>query len=269
MMHLDPETLAALQAGTLSAEEARALSTHLDEECEECERLLAVKLNVQVLDGIADAAIARALPVEGGAGNDLEFARILRAVGARERTPRRRLVAGALAASLVIAGVAGLVAGQLRPTDEATPAWDGEKGVDTRPVAVRLRFLEVEADGRMAKGISGERVRFSSSLLFEVEAARPAVAGIARVSPAGNVEVIWRQRVSAGRTQVTLDGRPAAYPLAALSGPHRFVLVASEAALDDARLEGAAATLAPPQPPAGDSPALSGLSLDIVDVYVR
>lgn len=204
----------------------------------------------------------------GGTGNDLEFARILRAVSARERTPRRQVVAGALAASLVIAGVAGLVAGQLRPTTEP-PAWDGAKGLAARPIPVRLRFLEVDADGRMAKGVSGEQVPFTSSLLFEVESARPAVAGIARVSPAGNVEVIWRQRVSAGRTQVTIDGRPAAYPLGVLSGPHRFVLVASQSALDDARLEGAATALAPPKPPSGDAPSLDGLSLDVVDVYVR
>jgi hypothetical protein len=267
MMHLDPERLAALQAGALPPDEECALLAHLEAGCKRCERSLA-QLNVNALDGIADAAIARALPANSGAGNDLEFARILRAVGARPSRPRRQLLAGALAASLVIAGVAGLVAGRLRPTNEP-PAWDGAKGAATRPVPVRLRFLEVDADGRMAKGISGERVRFTSSLLFEVEAVRPAMAGIARVSPAGNVEVIWRRRVAAGRTQVTLDGRPAAYPLAALSGPHRFVLVASEAGLDDARLEGAAATLAPPRPPSGDSPALDGLSLDLIDVFVR
>jgi hypothetical protein len=269
MIHLDSHNFAALVAGTLSPDEASALSAHLDGECEQCERFLAERGGVDVLDGSTDAVIARALPASSGRGNDLEFARIQREVRRPVTGWRRAFVPTAVAASLLVAGVAGLVAHYTQPPASVVGSWDGVKGREPRPVPVRLRFLEMQPGGRIDKGISGETVSATSSLIFEVEASRAAAVAIARVSPGAAPELLWRSHVAAGATQVTVDGRPAAYPLSGLAGPHRFVLIASERPIDEARAGAAAAALAPPHALTAEAPELDGLSLDVVDISVR
>jgi hypothetical protein len=269
MMHLTESTYAALLSGTLPPGEARALAEHLGGACEPCERFLAERDRADGLDGLAEEAVASAFPPRGGRGDDLEFARIQRALRAGGRA-RRLWVPGAIAASLLIAGVAGLVARQLaqsRPAETAT--WDGTKGLAPRPVPVRLRFLKVARDGAVEKGLTGERVDREAGLLFEVEADRGADVILARVAPGGGVEPLWHGRVPSGPTQITLDGKPAAYPLAALTGPQRFVLLAAETALDAPRAARAAEALAPPERVRPDLPALDGLSFDVIEIHVR
>lgn len=266
MMHLDAPSYAALLDGTLRPEEARRLAGHLEEGCAECEQFLAGRDPVDRLDGATDAAIAAALPAGDGAGNELEFARIRRAVASRP-VARRRLLSVAGAALLVL-GV-GLVVRETARRADAPAGWDGEKGARPRGIPARLRYLEVQQGGRILKGISGERVSASSSLVFEVEVGRAADLVLLRVAPDGGAELMWRSRVAGGSAQVMLGGRPAAYPLSGVSGPQRFVLVASERPISDARAIAAAAALAPPSIPSADAPALDGLSLDVVDVSVR
>lgn len=272
-MHLDSGKIAALLDGTLAPDEARALAAHLDGECEQCEGLLSGQMNVYSsvnvsrLDGLADACIAAALPPASGEGNDLEFARITRARHGLRPAPRRFLPA-AIAASLLVAGVAGIVAHQSRAPGADLAGWDGTKGFAPRAIPVRLRFLALGEDGRIEKGVSGEPVGSGSSLLFEVEASRAAHLALARVSPDGT-ELIWHRRVVGGRTQVAVDGKPAAYPLAGLAGTQRFVLVASEGRLDDRRVQQAARALAPPAGISAEAAELDGLSLDVVELFVR
>ncbi|HSM92929.1 MAG TPA: hypothetical protein VLT47_08555 [Anaeromyxobacteraceae bacterium] len=265
-MHLDAHSYAALLEGTMPPEEARALSTHLDGECEQCEGFLAAQSSADSLDGVVDAWVGRALPPTGGQGNDLEFARITRSLRTARGGARSALLAGTIAASILVAGVAGLVAS--RDARAPTAKWDGVKGVE-RPIPVRLRFLELTHDRAIQKGLSGEAVDRSASLLFEAETSRAAWLAIARVSADGSAEVVWRARSSGGRVQVGLGGRPAAYPLAGLAGPQRFVLVASEAPLDDLRVLKVGRSLAPPADLAADAPELSGLSLDVVELTVQ
>jgi len=274
VMHLEPRTYAALLAGALPPKEARALAEHLAGECEACERFLSEQPGADSLDGLADAAIAAALPPPSAGGNDLEFARIQRALRDGDGRPRRAALPAAVAASLLAAGVAGLLWHHARPPPASDSGWDGAKGAEVRAIPVRLRYLRLAPfllldQGRpLEKGLSGEPVDRSASLLFEVETGRAADVVLARVSPGGGVELLWRQRVPSGRSQVTTDGRPAAYPLAALSGPQRFVLLAADGALDEGRATRAAAALAPPDRIRPDAPALEGLSLDVVEVIV-
>lgn len=269
MMHLDAKKYAALLDGTLAPDEARALATHLDGECEQCERLLSGN-GADAIDGLADALTATALPPAAGEGNDLEFARITRALHTRRPPARRFLLASAMAASILGVGVAGYLALELRARRAEVAGWDGAKGLTApRAIPIRLRFVELGAGGRLEKGISGEPVDGASSLLFEVEASRAANLVLARVSPDGTSELIWHRRVAGGRTQVGLNGRPAAYPLAGLTGAQRFVLVASEMELDDLRVRQAVRALAPPSRISPDAPELDGLSLDVVEVPVR
>ncbi|MGB8930437.1 MAG: hypothetical protein WCC48_04200 [Anaeromyxobacteraceae bacterium] len=226
-------------------------------------------MNVDALDGAVDAAIARELPADAGAGNDLEFEKIARRLRGARPWSRRILFSSAIAASVLVAGVAGLVVSVTRGSHVHDQRWDGTKGLTARAIPVRLRFLEVGPDRRIEKGISGEAVDAEASILFEVEAARAAFAAIARVAPDGTAELIWRERVGAGRTQVSIGGRPAAYPLSGLHGPQRFILVASEAALDDPHVLNAGRALAPPAWIGADDPALNGLSMDVVELSVR
>lgn len=270
MMHLDPTIYAALLSGTLPPKEARTLAEHLEGDCEACERFLAEREEADALDGTTDAAVSGAFPPgRAAAGNDLEFARIQRALRGGTRPRRRALAPLAVAASLLVAGAAGLAWRQLRPPPAAGPAWDGLKGTGQRALPIRLRFLVLGAGGEVTKGLSGEPVDRRASLLFEVEASREADVALARVGPGGAAELVWASRVPGGRTQVTVGGRPAGYPLGALDGVQRFVLVAGEAGLDEGRALRAAAALAPPRGFHAEAPALDGLTVDLVEVNVR
>jgi hypothetical protein len=109
----------------------------------------------------------------------------------------------------------------------------------------------------------------AASLQFEIEAGRQAHVALLRVPPRGAPETIWSEPVPAGRTVVTLDGRPAAYPLAgAEEGAQRFVLVASDGRLDPSRAAAAAAALAPARA-TPELPSAEGLTFDWVEVEVR
>lgn len=156
-MHLDSKTYAALLAGKLAPDEAHALSAHLEGECEQCEAFLAAQTNGDSLDGATDTAIARALPASGGEGNDLEFARIQRELRRPATAWRRAFVPAAIAASLIVAGLAGLVAKQLPERRPDASALDGVKGQAVRPIPVRLRFLELQPGGGSTRGSPARR----------------------------------------------------------------------------------------------------------------
>jgi hypothetical protein len=264
VMHLTDAIYRALLAGTLPPKEARELAAHLSGDCESCERFLAEFGVADGLDGLTDAAIAAALPPASESGNDLEYARIQRALRTGGRQPRRRLLGAAIAASLFITGSAGVVVYQLRARTPTGVEWDGVKGNDPRPIPVRLRFLRLDAAGTV-----GDSADQGSSLLFEVETGRPADVALLRVATGGGVELIWRSRVSGGRTQVTVGGKPAAFPLASLSGPQRFVLLAGNGGMEESRAVRAAAAVAPPNRIKPEAPSLDGLSVDVVELFVR
>lgn len=276
MRHLDAAAEEGLLRGNLSREEAADLARHLAAPCEVCEAFLAERGSADGLDGRVEASLG-ALGPPGAPGNDLEFARIerrLRDLARPSRRPARAFtgLAGAAAAALLAAGLAGLLLPRPPPDRPDRPAWDGLKGT-ARAIPVRLRFVVVapEPGGRpsLEKGVPGQAVSPSAALQFEVEAMRPASIALVRVAARGAPEIFWAERVDVGRTSVSVAGRPAAYPLAELSGAQRFVLVASEERLDEGRAVAAAAALAPPVRSAPDLPALHGLSLDVVEVEVR
>jgi hypothetical protein len=274
--HLSERTYALLVAGTLPEEEARAVARHLDGACAVCEEFLASRGAADGLDGVADAAIGAAAGARGR-GNDLEFARIDRRLRQGPRPvvapPRWRGLPAVAAAAVLVVGLAGAfrVAGLRGPR----PEWDGVKGSAPRAAPARLRFVVVSppaAEGGapgVERGVPGQRVARGASLQFEVEATRSVQAALVRVPADGAPELVWSERVASGRTAVTLEGHPAAYPLADLDGLQRFVLVASEERLAPDRLARAAAAFAPPARGAQGLPALDGLVLDAVDVEVR
>jgi len=262
--HLTQRSYRRLLDGTMEEREAREIARHLERECEICEAFLESCVEVDAVDGRVDGALA-ALSPEGAEGHDLEFARIER--GLRSSPPPRRRLAPvlAVAATLAVAGMAGLIATRVHPA-----GWTGEKGV-ARPVPLRLRFVVIQglpARPGVEKGTSGEAVDASASLQFEVELGRAAEVALVRVPAAGAPEPFYRERLRPGRTGITVGGSPAAYPLRDLAGPQRFVAIAGER-LDADRIARAAEALAPPASPAPDLPGLDGLSLDVVEVNVR
>jgi hypothetical protein len=263
-MHLTDATYRGLLDGTLPPGEARALVEHLDGDCETCERFLAERAGADGLDGAVDARLAALAPPGAGAGNDLEFARIERQL--RPPAPRRRLLPGlALAATVAVAGLAGLFLA--RPAADRIGRWDGAKGTASEAVPLRLRFLVLTpGEGGppgIEKGLSGQEVPAAASLQFQVELGRAAEVLLLRADAAGNPEVFYRAHLPAGRTEVAVAGQPAAYPLATLAGPQRFLALASDAPIDPADVaraaRGAAARSDEPQP----------ISLDLVEVKVR
>jgi hypothetical protein len=145
--------------------------------------------------------------------------------------------------------------------------WDGTKGAAWQAAPVRLRFLVVDGEGAEAlrRGASGEAVAARARLEFEVELGRAAHVALARVAPDATVEVFWKGALGPGRSQVTLDGRPAAYRLEGLRGPQRFVAVASAAPLGaDATARAAAAS---GRADAASSP--EAIATDAVEVRVE
>lgn len=263
VMHLTTHTYTALLDQTLPEAEARALGAHLDAGCEVCERWLAERPTADRLDGVVDGALGAISTSQAGAGNDLEYARITRALAATAPAPRRRRWVGglAVAAALAAAGVAGLIH-RTAPPDR----WDGTKGADSQVVPLRLRFLVIHAGAGSApeieKGVSGQAVPAEASLQFQVELGREADVVLARAA-GGSAESFFHARLPAGRTVVSVAGQPAAYPLTYLAGPQRFLALAGEQPIEPADVDraarGSAAVAGPGQP----------ISLDVIEVHVR
>jgi hypothetical protein len=267
-MHLDPKTYAGLLAGTLPPAEARALAEHLAGDCEPCERFLAERDRADELDGLGDAAIDRAFPPRRMPDDALAFARLRRRL--RSATGGRRWVraAGAIAASLLVVGVAGLLLHRRQPSAPPSAAWDGVKGAEVRAPLVRLGLARLDDRGEATRVSSGEPLDRSAKLVFELELDRAADVALARVQPGGDVELLWRSREAAGRTVLGRAGQVSAYPLASHLGPQRFVVVASEGAVDGARLNAALAAFRPARLELV-SQVLGELSFDVAEVSVR
>ncbi|BDG01650.1 DUF4384 domain-containing protein [Anaeromyxobacter oryzae] len=266
--HLAEDTYRRLLAGTLPPAEARALAEHLRGDCPVCEAFLAARPAADALDGRADHALGSLRPGDAAdAGNDLEFRRIQRRLARAPRLREWRGLGLAAAALVLVAGLAALEWADRR--GPLAPGWDGEKGFSSRAVPVRLRFVVLDPAGGIEKGVAGEAVGAGARLQFELELGRAADVALVRVPARGAPEVFLRERLAPGRTTVSLDGRPAAYPLDGLAGPQRFLAIASPGPLDERSVLAAAAGLAPPARISPDAPGLEGLSLDAVEVVVR
>jgi hypothetical protein len=264
-MHLTEATYRGLLDATLQGAEARALGLHLAQTCEQCEQFLERRPSADALDAAVDTALQALRPGgAAGAGHELEFARIQRAVRG-EPKPRRRTLALAVAATLAVAGLAGLLVGR---APAPGPVWDGEKGGSGSAVPLRLRFLVMlPGEGGppvLQRGISGQEVPAVASLQFQVELGRPAQVLLARIGASGDPEVFLSARLPGGRNVVSLDGQPAAYPLSSLAGPQRFLALASDAPLGPADAVRAASLAAGPRQDGGPA-----ITIDLVEVRVR
>lgn len=274
-MHLDARTYAALLADTLGPDEASALAQHLEGGCERCEAFLVACGEADPADGRVDRALG-AVSERDAAGSERELAAIeqrLRAPAPARPVParpaaRRRWGVGAFAAAaaVLVAGVAALVG-----RGPERPAWDGTKGAVSRPAPtpVRLRFVVVEGAGPegLRRGASGEAVAARARLEFEVELGRAAHVALARVAPDATVEVFWEGALGPGPTQVSIEGRPAAYRLDGLRGPQRFVAITSAAPLGADATAHAAAAAATGR---GDgAPSADAVATDAVEVRVE
>ena len=271
VIHLDRHTYRRLRSGELDPATARALADHLDEACETCDTFLA-RQPPDGVDGAVDAALVGLVglaPVsEAERGDDVEYARIRRAVkgGGRRVTRRWAGMAMAAAAMLLVGGVSLTV---LR-SGPGQRAWDGEKGTP-QPVPARLRFAVVDqgqGETQIDRGQSGAVLTQGASLAFRVELGRPAHLALLRIGP-GESEVVWRQFAAhAGMVDVSEQGRPAAYPLRGLAGTQRFALVASERPIAEEDLA-AAARAATGASAARNDPRVKVMTLDVVEVTVR
>jgi hypothetical protein len=275
VMHLSEPTLRRLLQRELDPSEAKALAEHLAADCEVCEDFLAARATADAADGLVDRALFRLASVADPReqGNDLEFERIRRRI--RRGGAVRFLRLGAVAAAVLAAGALTFEVARHEERVEKRSALEGVKGMASQAIPVRLRFVVVHPSetGRppeLEKGVSGAVLDPLSALQFEVEMSRPGHAALVRVGPRGDLDLFWTESFSRpGPVEVSLGGRPAAYPLAGLSGPQRVLLVASPEPLTRERVVAAARALAPPARAAAEIPALEGLSIDLVEVTVR
>src|SRR5689334_7294740 len=105
VMHLTNESLGQLLAGTIDPAQARELAAHLQQDCPECEALLASR-EAGPLDGLADRALTSLAPAQQEElGNDLEFARIQRQLRGRRSSVARWAPLAVAAAALLVVGV--------------------------------------------------------------------------------------------------------------------------------------------------------------------
>lgn len=271
-MHLTDDSHRGLIHRTLRGQAARALAAHLRRPCPPCETFLAGRPVADRFDGAVDAALlSRARAPAAARGNDLEYARIQRALRAGSGRRRWTLGVGA-AAAVLVAGLAGVLLAQ--PGGGPAPAaWDGVKGREVQAIPLRLRFLvltpAVGGPPAMERGLSGQEVPAAASLQFQVELGRPAHLLLARVGRGGAPEIFLTTRLDAGRHVVAVEGRPAAYPLAALAGPQRFLALASEARLGPGDAARAAQATQAGSPAAASRDDGTPISLDQVEVRVR
>lgn len=274
-MHLTDRTLRRLLDATMDPAEARALAAHLETECPRCEALLAS--GPADLDGRADRALTALAPLRPEeAGNELEYERILRkAHSGRSNRARWAPLVATVAAALAIT-VGGVVQVTVKRSTREAPL-DGVKGViagPSRTVPVRLSAVAVLAEPvrqpRIWKVASGDVVPRGAQLQLRVDVGGMADLALARVGPAGEVDVFWHERVAtAGPVQPSMAGRPAAYSLADLAGPQRFIVLASPEPIPPGRVATAARELSPPARIAGQNPALGDASADILEITVR
>ena len=274
-MHLTNESLKKLLAGTVSPAEARALGDHLDNPCPRCEALLAGHEGTE-LDALADHSLtALSEPTQEECGNDIEYARIRRAVQAvPAKRARRSWIPGVAAAAALLVAVAGVLLNLDRARDDR---WDGVKGVaqvNGNPVSVRLSAVAVAAgsgsEPRLWRVVSGDELPPSAALQLRVELGKPADVVIARVGPEGQVDLFWHERApAAGAVTVTAGGRPAAYPLEALAGPQVFVVLASHDRLTPERIRGVMSGVLGAGRAVAGGVSPQGVSVDVLSVTVR
>ena len=272
VMHLTYDALRRLLAGTLRRGDALALADHLDLDCEVCENLLASKAQADAADGLVDGALLALRPFAAGeSGNDLEYARIQRALRAAGGRRSLRYIAAAAAVAAAV-GVALWNEPGLR-----RDGWDGVKGFApagvARAVPAHLSVVHLTSDGgrwRTEKVAEGDSVPAHGFLAFQVEVGVAADVALACVGRDGKPDVFWASRVEPGRpVQPMTSGRPAGYPLEELSGAQRLVLLASTEPLPPERAAAAARALAPPARVDPQRPELDGISFQVVELSVR
>jgi hypothetical protein len=268
--HLDLETYRKLRSGKLDPARAREIAEHLDSACDACEAFLAEQPPDE-LDGSVDATLVSLAPVsEAEKGNDLEYARIRRAIAPRRSVVSRVSRYMAVAAAVLVVGGVSLKVYQHQRAQRDL-AWTGEKGRTGRVVPARLRFAVVEGGSgapQLDHGRSGAVVPADASLAFRVEVGRPAYVALIRIG-AGESEVVWKTYTPRPAVlDVSDNGRPAAYPLRGLAGTQRFALVASERPIGPEDLA-AAARAATGASAGAEDPRWNVMTLDVVEVTIR
>ncbi len=275
-MHLTNDNLERLLAGRATASEARALGDHLDYPCPRCEAVLARHGGAE-LEALADRALSGIEePTAEERGNDIEYARIRRAVQAAPalRPARRWIPAVAAAAVLLVAGGVGLELARDRARDDR---WDGVKGMGqplANPVAVRLSAAAVSggpgSTARVWHVVGGDELPASAALQLRVEVGAPADVAIARIGPDGRADLFWHERApTAGTVTVTAGGRPAAYPLQSLGGPQVFVALASRGRLTPERIRAVSGGVIGTAQAVTGGVSPDGVSVDVLSVVVR
>ncbi len=217
MSHISPDRVNALLTGEAPVEELRALISHLESGCEDCDKLLEDRLDLETLAMLVEAQ-------EGGpTAPDAQESEAIWAASAPQRPANRGVWTGVGVVLLLAAAAAVMFTGVLAPN----PRFDvdeGVKGTDRTPVEtpvdVELRVLVgvttedgFSLEGRLEEGAT---VDAQSTLIFELDANQFAARYLFAVDADGTstqlfpkraesrVEKAGRRRVLSGRDWVAL-----------------------------------------------------------------
>jgi hypothetical protein len=213
MKHLDEASITALLEGTspVSAE----LRTHLQEPCEECERLLE---RISAFDGEVDAVLlrlARRGEAPGAPIDEVGFQRVWRQV--KPRGGRYLVPAFAAAAVLAIGVFTAL-----------RPAVDPARGLKGNPrIAVELSAAMQDSAGVMRRVEPGEVLPSTGVLLLRYHATEEGRAILLRRASAGPPEPLGTFALVPGTHDLRAGADLAGIPLSSGSGDLTLYLVAA------------------------------------------
>ena len=237
MMHLTLDSCRKLQTGTLGAAERAALLKHLDEDCDDCDALVA-GIDDPILDCSVDVALA-ALPGEPLAAEGLLFHRVEQRILERAIRPHPRR-AWIFAVPLALAASAALFI--------AVPAGPTSVGQRTKGGAPRATLTAMVAlgPGSPLEALEQDRAYPSTAeLYFTYDLAEDAYVYFGRVGVDGVVEAFYPplgasdQLTRAGPRPLTIGGTVHAYSLEGLRGKQRFTVLGSSIPLEGKTLSAA------------------------------
>lgn len=233
MRHLDEASIAAILDGNVAI--SAELRAHLEEPCEECERLLE---RSSALDGEVDATLARLAPRREEPLDEVGFQRVWRAVkpgrGGRTYFPAFAAAAAVLAIGFFAA---------LRP---GTGPADPSQGVKGNPrIAVELSAALQDSAGVVRRVELGEQLPSTGVLLLRYHATEEGRAMLLKRSSAGPPEALGVFTLVPGTHDLRTGADLAGIPVAPGSGDLTLYLVAAPFA-EALSLEGARAAIESP-----------------------
>ncbi len=214
MSHISTDDLNAILSGETGPEAIRTLLAHLEAGCDTCEATLDGAVDIETLLCLVDAETGTPATISNDEAQQIWAA-------ASPPAPRQNGRWSGAGVVLALAASAILYVGAYPAPNADSPDLGAVKGTELSHTDVSLRVLTGEVTSK-GFGLTGrlaqeQRVSSKTTLLFELEANRPAFRYLFVTNETGKTTVLWptsnpttpeppgRHRVSAGRNWVALQ----------------------------------------------------------------